>query len=125
MRAGDVGVDVELRVFQRRANPGPRGKVDDGVEAALGDGFLDEIAASNISFVKSSGAAELGEVRAFDAGVVVVVEIINDFDLVAVPNQPSRHMGSDKTSSPRYQNSHRRTLESRFAEPQEVCFFGP
>ena len=49
-RAVDVGLDVKLRISQRRPHARARGEVDNTIEAVSGEGLRQSIVVANVSF---------------------------------------------------------------------------
>ena len=77
-----IGGEVELGRLNGRSYAGAGGEVNDGIEAAFGEGAFDEDGITNVAFDDGDLVLEAGDVQPLDAGVIVVVEIINDGDLV-------------------------------------------
>lgn len=116
----DIGVDVELRIFYRRAHPGSRRQMDDRIERPLREDTLNKIAIPNIPLKHPSRTTQRGDIRPLDPGVVVIIEVINKADFMPVPEKPRRNMRSDKPSPPSNQNFHRRTLLTSLKSQQAV-----
>ena len=121
----DVGVDVELWIFDRRPHPRPRRKMDDRIERPLRDDTLNKIAIPNIPLKQPSRPPQRGDIRPLDPGVVVIIEVINDADLMPVPEKPRRNMRTDKPSPSSNQNFHRRTLLTSLKSQQARFCFEP
>lgn len=80
--ADDVDVAIEGRLGEGGADAGAGGEVDDEVEFSGGEYFVEQRAVADVAFdQRVGGVAEVrGDVFAFDARVVVVVEVVEDGD---------------------------------------------
>ena len=73
--------------------------MDDTVELVSGEGALDEHGVADVAFDELDVSEEPGDVAAFDGGVVVVVEVIEDGDFVPVAEERLDEMRADEAGA--------------------------
>ena len=94
-----VAVDVGAWVAQRIAHTGLRGEVGDGIEALRREQGLHRCSIGQIALdeAESLMACELGDACALQAGVVVIVEVVEADDDVARLEQALGEVVADET----------------------------
>jgi len=105
-KAYDIGVDIGLRILQRVAHPGLRGKMDDRSELAVAEHGFREFAIGEIEPVKSEilVLAKNREPRLLECRIVIGIDIIYADNRAAMLKQPSREAKSDKACGAGDQN---------------------
>ncbi len=101
-RAGDVRVDVELWLLDRRAHSRARGEVDDGVEFALVENALNRGLVAEIRLVNADRIFHRAEICALDSRVVEIVEIVENADFMPVREEALRKVRADESRSSRH-----------------------
>src|SRR5262249_22260184 len=100
-RPGDVDGLVECRILLRGPDSGARRQVDDQI-GLFPDDDLDGRA--DVALVEPEAAR--GQVAPLDRGVVVVVEVVDDRDVVAAGDKPFEQMGPDEARASCQENLH-------------------
>ena len=104
--AGDVGIEVKLRVADGWPYAGASGEVDDSVGLGIGDDTGDGVGVADISFVELNMGENVGDVLAFDRRVIEVVEVIDNDDFVAIFNGICDEVGSDESCAAAHKQLH-------------------
>jgi hypothetical protein len=104
--AADVNTGVEKRLLDGGTDAGTSGDVDDSVEpiclkeGASGGGVTD------VGFDEAGAASKEGDVAAFEGGVVVVVEVIEDGEVVAAGEEAFGNVRSDEPGTASEEDIH-------------------
>lgn len=106
----DIGGEIELGLPDRGPDPGSGGEVNDGVEFAPFKDAVDEVGITNVSFDHLYSIKKARDVEALDFGIIVVVEVVDDGDLVSLIQKGLDEVGSDKASSAGDQVVHGKTI---------------
>ena len=117
--AGDIRVDVKLRVFDGRSHSSPRAEMHDRVEFSSMHDARDGTSIAQVGLVELNIATKSSDVRVLDGWVVEVVEVIEDRNGVAEGETFFDEVGADKTSAASHENIHPRTLSAREKRRQE------
>jgi hypothetical protein len=114
--AGEVGIEIGLRVLDREAHARLGAEMDDALEAALGEEPGHAVAVGEVEPFEAEAimAVEAGEPRLLQGGIVIIVEIVDADDLVAAFEQDPGRLVADEAGRSRHQNAHD---PSRAAEP--------
>jgi hypothetical protein len=90
-----------LRLLDRRANAGERGKVDDRVRAKSAKDFANAWRVANIGFVEIEAAhsANVFEIGALPGWRIEIVEGIDNYELGPTPDQGFRQMRANKSGA--------------------------
>ena len=101
-RAVDVGLDIKLRLSQRRTDAGARGQVNDAIELCVLECLTCCVV---IAYVRLDQAIVglrqvIFNVRTFDRGIVEIVEVVNDgYVPAAFRQQAIDKMRTDETGA--------------------------
>ena len=106
--AGEVGVDVGVRVLQRVPDAGLRGEVDDRFGPFAREDLRDRRAVRDVSAHVAEAWERPGPVepRLLESDIVVRIEIVDAHDLVATLEQAQRERGADESGRPGEKNLH-------------------
>lgn len=105
--AFDVDVDVEFRCLNGGADTGARGQVDDGIGLKVGDGGGDEGRVGQLAFIHGHAVLKAADVGAFDGGVVVGVEAVENGDAIrAIAQQALHGVRADESGTASDENFH-------------------
>ena len=110
--AGEVGIDISVRVVERVADPGLRGEMDrraSAVSAAKVASTAVRSPRSALMKRKPFALLEPREARLLQRHVVIGVEIVEADHLVAAVEQPCRRVIADKAGGAGNQDPHRAT----------------
>src|SRR5262245_1519218 len=107
-RAADVDTLVQRRIAQRRANPRPRRKMNDRVDAPPGKRTRDIGIFGNIAVDKVNGwmPRKRRQILSLDCGRVISVEIVENDNLVTPRGEPLNDVRANESSSPSDEYSH-------------------
>ena len=96
--AGEVGVDIGIRIGQRVTHAGLRAEMHDVRKAVLGEQLRHGGAVGEIAFdeLEARQFGELGEPRLFQFRIVIGVEIVEADDAAAVAEEPPRDVETDE-----------------------------
>ena len=99
--AGNIDPLIELRLLDRRANAGERGKVDDRVRAKSAKDFANAWRVANIGFVEieAAHAANVFEIGALPGRRIEIVEGIDNNELGPAADQGFRQMRANKSGA--------------------------
>ena len=97
--AGEVGLDVGVRVFQRVPDARLRGEVDDRFGPSAREELRDRRAVRDVGAHVVEAGERLGPVepRLLERNVVVGIEIVDAAALVAPFEQAQRERGADES----------------------------
>jgi len=108
----DVGGEVELGRLDGWPNSGAGSKVNDGVKVALGKAALDEDGIANVSFDKGHLVFKAGDIEPLNLGIIVVIEVIDDGDIVSLCEERFHEMRADEPCASGDQVVHDKSLRS-------------
>ena len=97
--AGQVCIDIGVRIDQRIAHTGLRREMHHIGELMRGEqlGHFGTICDIERLEAKRRKAAQLGEPRLLERGIVVVIEIVDPDDRASLLEQAARHMEPDES----------------------------
>src|SRR6185312_3659569 len=119
--AGEIGIDVAVRVVERVAHPSLRREMDYTLGLFAGEGGLDGRPVAKIGFEEAEAFALLqpGEACLLERHVVIGIEIVEADHLVTAVEQPCRRMIADKTGGAGKQDPHRASTLPLFLKPRQ------
>ena len=106
-RAGDVGIDVKLRLADRRPHARASGEVDDGVEPTFTHDPAHGVRVAQVRVVEHDVVTHGGEVAVLDARIVIIVEVVEHGDPVAVGQQGLDQMRADESGAAGNEDFHK------------------
>lgn len=100
-KTNDITVHVAVRCFQGVPHPCLSREVDDGIKVGACKKRLHTLAICQIQRLELEGwvPLQLRQTAAFQAGIVVVIEVVYPADNPAIGQQTTRQMKPDKTRS--------------------------
>ncbi len=105
-KAGEIGVEIGVRILQRIAHARLRGEMHHRTEVAVAKHRLGAFAVGKIELVKGESAElpQHGKPRLLERGVVVVVDAVDADDGAAAFQKPPRQRKADEACSAGDQN---------------------
>ena len=96
--ADDVGIDIGVRIDQRKSHAGLRAEMHHVGEAMLGKKRRHASAVRKVEFDEAEAFElfELGEARLFQPGIVVGVQVVDADNGAALPEQQPRDVEADE-----------------------------
>lgn len=102
----DIAVDIGMGILQRIAYPGLGGKMGHPVEASGGKQLRHARPIGQVQFQESEGPVLLqpGQARLLQADIIIVVQIVDADNRVAIGEQAHAQVVADKAGRPRHQD---------------------
>ena len=101
----DIGVDVELRLFDGGPHASTGRQVDHGVILALGKHLFHRGRVTQVAIGHADAILKAGDIVALDGRVIIIIEIVNDSNLEAGGQKALDGVGSDEAGSAGDKNS--------------------
>ncbi len=93
----DVGVYIELRLLDGRADPGTGGQVNHRVILPLCESPLNDFWIPQVTFHEGDTILHCGDVVPLDVGGVIVIEVVKNANFGPLGEQTLDRVGSDET----------------------------
>src|SRR5579864_1570423 len=105
--ACDICVVIKLRLLNRRPNTCSRRQMHDRVEFfVVSKQRCYSLAVAKIDFLDRGSFRERSNVRALDPGVIVIIEVVNDHNVMTIGQQSFDKMRANESSAASDQNLH-------------------
>src|SRR5271155_4083088 len=97
-KAGEIGVEIGVRILQRVAHSGLRGKMHHRSEIAVAENCFHGFAIGKVDAVKrkSLKLPQHGKTRLFERRIIIGIEIVDTDDRAAAFENTSRQRKADK-----------------------------
>mmetsp|Transcript_19979 Transcript_19979/g.42992 ORF Transcript_19979/g.42992 Transcript_19979/m.42992 type:complete len:311 (-) Transcript_19979:479-1411(-) len=110
-RAFNVGMNVDVGVFNRRPNTGPGGHVHHPLGLFGFKNVRQELQVANVSVINLEAFAVTAvtlsqqvEIGLFDAHVVIIIDFVDNHDAIATVQQIHGHVTADKAGAARHEH---------------------
>src|SRR5689334_523847 len=104
--SGNIGVVIDLRLLNRRPNSDAGGKVKNRMKFLASKQIGDAFTVAEIEVMQRDFLFKRRDILSLDPGIVEIVKIVDDGEVVTVSEQFFDQMRADETSAASDENSH-------------------